>query len=206
MAVLRVRGSRLGAVREIRELLTSCETVYEHLYAFELIVEKTKTRANELEVGMWRRSVGLSPSRRITAQPVRNPASVVLPEDQLVLRSASFQSPGFWDFAGTLNPLEVIRRYLADRHERNKDMSYRQQLEAERLALENQKLKTEVVKDQIELLRGVGVPEDKIRQIIVAHISTPLALLDAQQDSGLISDASLVATGDVSPTRPDERQ
>ena len=31
------------------------------------------------------------------------------------------ESPGFWEFLGSLNPLEVIRRYLNDRHERAKD-------------------------------------------------------------------------------------
>jgi hypothetical protein len=117
---------------------------------------------------------------------------VVLPEDRLRVHAVSVQSPGFWEFLGALNPLETIRKYLSDRHERKKDNAYRNTAEAERLRLDNEKLKTEVVKERIEILRGLNIPEDRIAVILNLHVATPLSKLDEAQDSALIEGAEIV--------------
>jgi hypothetical protein len=54
-------------------------------------------------------------------------------------------SPGFWDFLGKLMPLETIRQYLNDRHERAKDREYRNEAEEKRLDLENRLLEMKIV-------------------------------------------------------------
>lgn len=59
------------------------------------------------------------------------------------------------------------------------------------MALENQKLKTEVVKDQVDLLRSIGVPEEKIREALTRHVVLPLERLDRHQDADLIATAVL---------------
>jgi hypothetical protein len=59
------------------------------------------------------------------------------PADPLVVSRVVFESPGFWEFLGNLNPLEVLRNYLNDRHEREKDREYRSAAERERLAIAN---------------------------------------------------------------------
>ena len=53
-------------------------------------------------------------------------ASLVPRKEQLILSAVKLTSPGFREFSGTLNPLEVLRKYLNDRHERRKDHEYRE--------------------------------------------------------------------------------
>src|SRR5208282_3632304 len=62
----------------------------------------------------------------------------VAPRDRLRIHSVTLSSPGFWEFFGKLNPLEVIRQYLTYRHEQRKDREYREAAEKNKLNLENQ--------------------------------------------------------------------
>lgn len=192
MRALRVKSERLGEVAEIVKYLESMENAYNHIFAFDLIVQETKERYAE-EWSPWGRS---SRKTSRTLRQIRDAGSVVLPEDRLRLRAVSIQSPGSWDFLGSLNPLETLRQYLADRHERKKDLAYRNAAEAERLRLENEKLKTEVVRDRVEILRGLNIPEDRIAAALNLHIVAPLAELDESQDTGLIQDAEIIETED----------
>lgn len=193
MRVLRVKGERLGEVAEIVKYLENMERAYNHIFAFDLIVQETRERYAE-EWTPWSRSSARKTSR--TLRQIRDAKSVVLPEDRLRLRAVSIQSPGSWDFLGSLNPLEVLRKYLADRHERKKDLAYRNAAEAERLRLENEKLKTEVVRDRIEILRGLNIPEDRIAAALNLHVVAPLSELDEPQDTGLIIDAEIIEMDD----------
>lgn len=183
MAVLRVEAERLGTVSEVRAYLQAIEQTYNGLYAFDLIVAEAKGRASTNEPMSWRYS---GRRGRVSIRSIRRAEAVVLPEDRLRLRAIAVQSPGFWEFVGALNALETLRKYLADRHERRKDVDYRNRLDAERMALDNQKLKIEVVKNQVELLRTLGVPDEKIREALTAHVALPLERLDSHQDAGLI--------------------
>jgi hypothetical protein len=38
-------------------------------------------------------------------------ASTSPPAEPLIVTRVLLQSPGFWEFLGSLNPLEVLRRY-----------------------------------------------------------------------------------------------
>jgi hypothetical protein len=188
MPALHVTADRLGAVQEVAEYLRAMENAYNHLYAFDLIVEDAKGRYGESRSGKVR-----------SIRSIRNPEAVVLPEDRLRLFKVKIESPGFWEFLGKLNPLEVLRQYIADRHERIKDKLYRNDLEHERLRLENERLKTKVVEGKATLLREFGVPEDKIREALVRHLVEPLRELDEAQDRQLLGTAEIVETGG-SPT------
>jgi DNA-directed RNA polymerase subunit N (RpoN/RPB10) len=107
-------------------------------------------------------------------------------DTSLRISSVQLQSPGFWEFLGTLNALETFRKYLADRHERRKDRNWREPYEAEKAGLENEQLRTQVVKDQVDLLTKVGVPRHLIRRVVLTHVTRPLSTIDRFQDSGLI--------------------
>lgn len=200
MRALRVKSERLGEVAEIVSYLQDMEAAYNHIFAFDLIVQEAQERYGE-EMISWGRS-----RRRTsrTIRQIRDPGSVVLPEDRLRLRAISIQSPGAWDFLGALNPLETLRKYLADRHERKKDLAYRNAAEAERLRLENEKLKTEVVRDRIEILRGLEIPEDRIAAALNLHVVAPLSKLDESQDTALILDAEIVEVEDGSKQQTGE--
>ena len=101
-------------------------------------------------------------------------------------------SPGFWDFAASLSPLETLRKYVSDRHERKKDESYRSRLESDRLTLENEQLKTRVVREQVQLLKELQIPEDRIRQAVTRYVIEPLSKLDGHQDAARLTTAEIV--------------
>ena len=181
--LLRVEGPRLGHVHEVVDLLNDFEHAYNNFYVFESLVNSTEKPESAYIYSRRTPKFSLVAKSKV--------ASFVLPEDKLRLHRIEFNSPGFWEFMGALNPLEVMRKWVADHHERRKDRDYRESLEAERLYLENEKLKTEVVRDQVALLRENGVPEEKIREALTQYIVEPLTRLERHQDAGMIGGARL---------------
>jgi hypothetical protein len=119
-------------------------------------------------------------------------ASAVLARDRLVLRRARFESPGFWEFLGTLNPLEVLRQYLNDRHERRKDGSYREAAEARRLELENRLLENRVIRERMEMARQLGASDADLAPLLNELVYRPLRALNRAQDEGIIEVAELI--------------
>lgn len=190
MHVLVLDGLRLGRVEEIDAFLRAINRVYENLYTFDLIVDEATRRHAEAQEAQ-RRFGAPSRRRRVRIRTIWRPGAVVLPQDKLRLHRVWFESPGFWEFVGALNPLEVLRQYLKDRHERERDHDYRNAAEAERLRLENERLKTEIVRKRLRLLREIGVPERQIRRVVTRHVLAPLSRLDSIQDSGLIAGAKV---------------
>jgi len=59
-------------------------------------------------------------SNLIDLQNKVNFENIVLPSERLFFSKVNIQSPGFWEVMGSLNPLQQIREYLKDRHERKK--------------------------------------------------------------------------------------
>ena len=111
---------------------------------------------------------------------------IILPSDNLVIQRVNIQSPGFWEFLGSLNPLQQIREYLNDRHERNKDKKYRSRQEEELGDLSIMEKKNSIVNQRIKILKELGYSEAEIRQLVSAMIIEPLNKLGAHQDRGLI--------------------
>ncbi len=111
----------------------------------------------------------------------------------LVVSRVVLSSPGFWEFMGSLNPLEVLRQYLSDRHERRKDDKYRSPAEAERLAIENASRKLGVVRQYLDLQREyadeLGVVEG-LQEEIVGAIRPALEALGEVDDRKLIEGPS----------------
>lgn len=100
-------------------------------------------------------------------------ADHVLPEYRLELRRVSIQSPGFWEFVGALNPLQQLREYLKDRHERRKDREYRERAEKDKLRLDNELLQRQILEkensllhEQIAIMRELGFSDAELRQFI----------------------------------------
>lgn len=116
-------------------------------------------------------------------------ASGVLPGDRLVMHAVSLRSPGFWEFLGKLNPLEVLRQYLNDRHERRKDREYRESAERERLIPENLERENKVLRDRIEIVKGLGATQQDLAPLLNDLVHRPLLSLDRHQDAGIIAGA-----------------
>lgn len=118
---------------------------------------------------------------------------------ELVLFRASFQSPGFWEVLGNLNPLTVICTYLDQRHERAKDRKYRNQAEERRLALENALLENQVVRERLDMMKEHGFPEEQIRSVLFSDVAASLERLGRDVDRRLIESAEVVDENEDDP-------
>jgi len=177
---LKIEARRGAKVKEIAEFLTSLEEAYNNLYVFDFYVSNRED--------LFRKPSYYPP--REYSVPFEQIRGLVLPEDELRLDSVVIESPGLWEFLGALNPIETIRKYLNDRHERKKDAEFRNEHERKKGELEIEKLKTQVFKDRVEALKEAGFGKEEIRRMIVEHGANPLQSLDEFQDSKLIGGAS----------------
>ncbi len=123
-------------------------------------------------------------------------APVVPPRHRLVLAAVRLESPGFWEFIGAFNPLEVIRQYLNNRHERRQDREYRESAEARRLELENRVLEKHVIRARIELARSLGATDEDLVPLLNEFVHQPLRRLDRVQDQGAIDTAEVIEIED----------
>jgi hypothetical protein len=186
---LRLDAPRSGTVAETAAYLNALDSCYIHLATFHQWVD-------DIADGDWRHWAPFP----LPWYPVL-PDVGAPPDVPLRVSAVQLQSPGFWEFFGALLPLETLRKYLADRHDRRKDRKWRDAQEAERARLENERLRTQVVSDRVEMLRKVGVPRSIIRRALVAHVIQPLETLDVFQDSDLIGTVASEPSG-ASPAGP----
>ncbi|MCD0165919.1 hypothetical protein [Deinococcus sp. 12RED42] len=125
-------------------------------------------------------------------------------DGELLLGRASFNSPGFWDFLGKLNILEVIRIGINDRWTRKKEaqlLPYEQR----RLELENNILESRAIAERISVLRQAGIREEAIREVINNLVIKPLDKIERYQDHGIITDSTLVSLGENGESSNSER-
>lgn len=97
---------------------------------------------------------------------------IVLPADSLVISKVNIQSPGFWEFLGSANPLTFIREFV-------KDLSYRNRQEKELGELK-------ILQEKIATLKQLGYSDIEIRQLTTAMVTEPLKKIGNHKDSGLI--------------------
>ncbi len=176
---IQIKGLRGGGIAEITSFLTDMEGAYNSLYIFE-------------------RHLTLSENSRIFVLGLHNTflgnfANEVPPQDRLEISKISIQSPGFWEFLGQLNPLQQIREYLNERHERRKDREYRELSEKEKLTLDNELLQrqilekdTAILRDHLIMLKEFGFDENSIRDLIWEKLGPQFSKLGRHQDRGLI--------------------
>lgn len=122
--------------------------------------------------------------------------------ESLVVNKVVLGSPGFWEFVGALNPLEVLRKYLNDRHERRKDREYREGAERSRLQIENALAELDVLRRIAELEREFGpeaIPDGLRLRLLAAEVREPLEELSDFEQRGLIDGGSAVAGPELPP-------
>jgi hypothetical protein len=199
--ILRVDGWYIGSAREVISLLTDLEAAYDSLYAFEAIVDslyqhvyavRDQKRYDWSDI-LFRNRKGLGsvygflPSLYDLVADI-NIGRIVLPEHRLQINKVSFQSPGFWEFLGSMNPMQQIREYLKDAHERDKDRLYRIDQERRSGELEIQHKQNELINQRIDTLKKLGYSEIEIREFIAVMVHEPLAKLDKYKDSGQLGE------------------
>ena len=114
------------------------------------------------------------------------PNSLVPPAERLVLSKVNIQSPGFWEFFGSLNPLNQLREYLKDRHERRKDRDWREAQEKRKGDLDIMEKENTFLNAHIKTLKELGYSDIEIRQMLNKLVLQPLQTLDKYQDNGQI--------------------
>jgi hypothetical protein len=194
-ASLRVYGHGQVEVELVAAYLGDLKHAYDSVFMFETLVD-SMWRASREYASLWPPQglvLGWPPTSRRTVHewaPTANEVASAVPRaEQLVLLAVSVASPGFWEFLGTLNPLEVLRRYLNDRHERRKDREYRESAEARRMALENLSLESKVISDWVKSLKEVGATDRDLAPLLNALVYRPLMALNRYQDLHVIENA-----------------
>lgn len=202
-ATLRIRGAGGVPVEHVQLFLARLVRSYNSIYVFDSVIRQLEIQRLEArEIGpdfsyfayKLRRRWTLIPdtSSNIFTMPFDRVGEMVPADSQLALQKVSLNSPGFWDFLGKLNPLEVIRLGLNDRHERRKDKQYREKHENERMRLENELLRSKVFASQLETLRGLELSNEEMAILKNRLLHAPFEALAAIQDRNLIGTAEFV--------------
>ncbi|MDI7864520.1 hypothetical protein MRS76_21525 [Rhizobiaceae bacterium n13] len=191
--ILRLYGRGDEPVDEIVGLLNAINAAYEGLVRYEFLVTRLYI--------YWRHySSRYDAFDRVHPELYYSyPANDLPPGFRLSLKGVRLQSPGFWDFFGKLNPLEVLRNAINDAHERRKDRAYRESAEAKRLHLENIILENEALSGRIAVLRDLGMTEEEMAQIRTTLIHQPIERVLQFQNSRLIDSADLTPSRRTEP-------
>lgn len=197
---LRVYGQGDVEVEWVSGYLIDLKHAYDSILVFESVIDGLERASSEFPFPGYPFYVysgwPLGPRRAVRHirdwPPTKEEISSLVPHsEQIILSAVQLQSPGSWEFLGTLNPFEVIRKYLNDRHERKKDREYRNKAERERLILGNQLLKNEVIAGRLKILKEYGVTDRDIAPLLNELINKPLTALGRHQDKGVIEHAEI---------------
>lgn len=182
-SVLMVDIYGMSLLRDISDALVAIEDAYSALYAQFLIADENRPDLNFL--------MHVTQTQTLVVHPL-------LPlEDALVLRAARVASPGWVALLGSLNPLETIRQYLSDRHERLKDREYRNAAERRRLELELEKMALHNFEEKLNILREAGATPAVINAAIARLVREPLAVLGTAQDEGVLGAARWISEDEL---------
>ena len=115
---------RAVSVELVAAFLTDLKHAYDSVLLFEATIDGMRRAARDFpfirypfgsEYGWLPASRRATPRTRNWPPTAEEAASFVPRAEQLVLSAVSLNSPGLWEFLGTLNPLEVLRKYLNQR-------------------------------------------------------------------------------------------
>ena len=193
-------GNELGTVKDIIDTLESFDMAYKAFILFNLAISDASNNngfgAHELMQVFSRRSMFFE------KYALYNVDEYILPREELIVTRINFNSPGFWEMIGSLNPLVQIREYLNDRHNRKKDKrqweieTEKALLENKQLELENQKLALQNIEYSIEismkklalarevttLLQESGCSEQELREFTNGYVNVLKRLEDCIED------------------------
>ena len=194
LSSLRIYTNRLGNTSEIIEYLKDLETAYNSIYFFYDFLENFNPDSKRAQRHFFfLREFGYP---FIDQSNLNTNPNSILPRYRLGLTKINISSPGFWEVVGSLNPLEVIRNFLNDRHKRRQDKEWRENLEKEKMEKENQLLQIQIlegenriVRERIKMYQELGYSDQKIQELIWANVTQPLLALGKHQDSKLITNA-----------------
>jgi len=200
LAVLSLSAIGGIPVSDVIDVLSAIEHAYNSVWTLlSMLEEADKRLPYALLFPLWPGPVGARRVVYLSWPPERAQiATLVTRRERLILHAVRLESPGVWEFLGSLNPLEVIRKYLNDRHQRKKDRNYRDaaeqqklKLENERAYLENELLKNRIIDERLQILRDRGFSDRDWSSLLNELLYKPLKALDHYQDTQIIDEAEL---------------
>jgi hypothetical protein len=156
---------RCGEVRLVIDALEALEAAYSGLYKWDLLVARAERSAKAQDRIHYR----TSPRGNLDGE------FTIPEEDGLCLARVEVIAPAYLEIVGAGRTLQSLHGYLAsgriewDRTKKEPD-------EHRLLALEQRRV--DLVRDQVELLRGLNYPEIQIRKVLSRYIFAPLDRLD----------------------------
>jgi hypothetical protein len=215
--VVHSTGSEYRVVR-IADFLRALEKSYNALFLLNRLLEEHNFPENiefvdeHGEIFEQRTLRSMRPYYRLltTSESLLRAAQIIRPSSRLRLHAVELHSPGTWKFIGDLIPIDVIRKWFRDAHERRKDREYREEAEADKLELdnemkkaeiesrelENELKKVEVFDRKIELAKKLGATEDDLAPLLKNLFYKPLKQLGRYDD---VVDSVEVRTDDDAP-------
>ena len=199
---LRVYSSGGWPVADTIEFLQAFNSAYDRLLVFDAFIQSYEARSTRIlrRVRPPEYSIFFGDSNiTLAAAGISDDelGRFITPRDELVLQRVQLASPGFWEFLGSLLPLEVLRKYLNDRHSRRQDREYREPAERRRLELENLIRENEFLQGRIALARELGITNAELTPMLNNLVYAPLERLDALAAKGMIT------SGDPNTAEPD---
>ena len=117
-------------------------------------------------------------------------ATEVSATDRLRLTESEVAPVTYVAVTGAEKPLLILQRYLAHRRV-DWDREAKEPSEDRRLDLEEQRI--DVVREQVDSLRGMGFPEIQIREALSEYVFGPLDRLDRETNIKLFGDDQATA-------------
>lgn len=142
---------RCGEVRDVIEVLSVLEDVYNHLYAWHELACSTDD--------------GEKKERKLRSLPEIADVSDMIPVDRrLCLARVEVESPAFIEVVGARYPLDVIYNYLLHCGNGHKKARAIERIEA--------------VRGEIDHLCESTLPENDIREAVALHVIAPFKRLE----------------------------
>lgn len=165
----------------LREDHRDWERFYEELMHFPPFRHRWKRRMSSWGPLPWAPGFGGAPPVLDEAQLSRL-SRLFEPEERLEVRRISYASPGFTDLAGVGTVVGHIKDFIIKLLER-RDSRRQRELNDERAALENDRIRLENARNFVALGRDLGYSETDLR-LLAAHVDKkqePLVRLIDQQ-------------------------
>lgn len=187
---VRLLSENLGTARNVGNFLVWLGNVYEYLCELDELVYCSSPSILQV--------VKLASRIADEGRPQLSPNVGMFFHDQstLVLTGCSFSSPGFWEAIAKLSPIETLRVYLQDRHERERDKTWHWDKEKQREQVEILSKKMKVARDLVKLARDVGMKEEEIRQLVIDVLVRPLERLDVFIENRLLTGIEINQVGE----------
>jgi hypothetical protein len=153
-------------LHRIADFLGSLEEAYNALLLLDHLIEDYDSFLDEQHQRL--RQTRLRDLRRFgklltTRESLRRAGNLFASKSRLRVSAIEVGSPDFWAFAGKIIPIDAIRQWVQDAHERRKDKTYREAAEARKLELDNEMKRAEIEDRQLENeLKKVEIFDKKI--------------------------------------------